>query len=92
MNKILLKKLGLNIKFERKNKKLSQEKLAELIGKTRNYVGMIERAEINIPVSVLFDISRVLNIDIRVLFEPWFFRYKFHTSGIFKFNLSLLLF
>ena len=69
MNKICLKKLGKCIKFERKNKNLSQEKLAELIGKTRNYVGMIERAEINIPVSVLFDIAKALNVNIKVFFD-----------------------
>ena len=69
MNKASLKKLGKCIKFERKNKNLSQEKLAELIGKTRNYVGMIERAEINIPVGVLFDIAKALNVNIKVFFE-----------------------
>ena len=47
MNKAHLKKLGNNIRLARKDKNLSQEKLAELIKKTRNYVGMIEHAEIN---------------------------------------------
>ena len=64
-----LKKLGKNIKNIRKSLGLSQEQLAERIKKTRNYVGMIERAEINIPVSVLFDIAKALNVNIKVFFE-----------------------
>ena len=69
MNKGLLQKLGKNIKYARKNKNLSQEKLAELIKKTRNYVGMVERAEINIPVSVIFDIAKALNINAKDFFD-----------------------
>lgn len=63
-----LKKLGLSIKYARKSKGLSQEELAELINKSRNYVGMIERAEINIPVLTLFEIAKSLKIDIKDLF------------------------
>ena len=63
-----LKKLGLSIKYARKSKGLSQEELAELINKSRNYVGMIERAEINIPVLTLFEIATSLKIDIKDLF------------------------
>lgn len=69
MHTIQLKKLGKNIRQTRKNKGLSQEKLAELIKKTRNYVGMVERAEINIPVGVLFDISKALNVEPKTFFE-----------------------
>ena len=69
MNKALLKKLGINIRNARKNKNLSQEKLAELIKKTRNYVGMIERAEINMPVGVIFDIATALNVEPKIFFE-----------------------
>lgn len=63
MYKVLSKKLGQNIKNARLKKHLSQERLAELIKKTRNYVGMVERAEINLPISVLFEIAHVLNIE-----------------------------
>ncbi len=69
MNRICLRKLGKNIKNIRKNKNLSQEKLAELIKKTRNYVGMVERAELNIPASVIFDIAKALNCSAKDLFE-----------------------
>ena len=66
MSKFDLKKLGKNIRDIRKSKNLSQEKLAELIKKTRNYIGMIERAEINIPASVIFDIAKALNVSPKV--------------------------
>lgn len=69
MAKSDLKKLGRNIKFLRKSKNLSQEKLAELINRSRNYIGMIERAEVNTPVDTLFDISKALHSDIKELFE-----------------------
>ncbi|MDD3236660.1 MAG: helix-turn-helix transcriptional regulator [Candidatus Gastranaerophilales bacterium] len=69
MSKRDLKKLGLNIKFLRKSKGLSQEKFAEKIGKCRNYVGMIERAEVNTPAGTLFDIAKALEIDIKELFN-----------------------
>ncbi|CCY63097.1 MAG: helix-turn-helix domain-containing protein [Candidatus Gastranaerophilaceae bacterium] len=68
MAKSDLKKLGKNIKFLRKSKGLSQEKLAEMINRSRNYVGMIERAEVNTPVDTLFDIAKALNFDIKELF------------------------
>ncbi len=69
MAKSDLKKLGKNIKFLRKGKSLSQEKLAEIIGRSRNYMGMIERAEVNTPVDTLFDIAKALNADIKELFS-----------------------
>lgn len=64
-----LKKLGKNIQNERKAKKLSQEKLAELIGKSRNYVGMVERGEINIPAKTLISIALALKIQPKVFWD-----------------------
>ena len=69
MAKSDLKKLGKNIKYLRKSNSLSQEKLAELINRSRNYVGMIERAEVNTPVDTLFDIAKALHFDIKELFK-----------------------
>ena len=69
MSKNYQKKLGKNIRDIRKYKGLSQEKLAELVNKTKNYIGMVERAEINVPVSVIFDIAKALNIHPKELFE-----------------------
>ena len=69
MNKVKLRKLGNKIRYYRKLQGLSQEKLAELISVSRNYVGMIERAEVNTPVSKIFDIAKVLKIETKQLFE-----------------------
>ena len=49
--------IGKNISDVRKSKNLSQKKLAELVEKSRNYIGMIERGESNLPTSTLIDIA-----------------------------------
>lgn len=64
-----LKKLGENIRKQRKASSLSQEKLAELIGKSRNYIGMVERAELNISVAALFDFANALKVEPKTFFE-----------------------
>ena len=69
MSKADLKKLGKNIKFLRKSKGISQEQLAEMISRSRNFVGMIERAEVNTPVGTLFDIAKKTEIDIKDFFK-----------------------
>jgi len=69
MAKTDLNKLGQKIRFIRKSKKLSQESLAELINRSRNYIGMIERAEVNTPVDTLFDIAKALSVNIIELFN-----------------------
>ncbi len=57
-----MKIIGNNVKFLRKDKNLSQEKLAELTGYSRNYIGMIERAEANPPVDTLCKIAKILSV------------------------------
>ena len=69
MKQNYLKKLGRNIKNRRKSLKYSQEKLAELVNKSRNYIGMVERAELNISVSSLFELADALKIQPKELFE-----------------------
>lgn len=69
MSKIKLKKLGNKVRYYRKLRGISQEKLAELISLSRNYIGMIERAEVNTPVGTIFDIAKVLKIDTKDLFD-----------------------
>ena len=64
-----LRKIVQNIRSVRKSKNLSQEKLAELIGVSRNYIGMIERAEINVPTKTLIEIAFALNVHPKVFFE-----------------------
>lgn len=64
-----LKKIGQNIKYVRKSQKLSQEKLAERIGVSRNYIGMIERAEVNIPTKTLLEIAMALNVHPKTFYD-----------------------
>ena len=59
--------LGRNIRKIRKEKNLSQEKLALMCGLDRSYMGRIERGEVNITVLKLYEISKVLKVDIRIL-------------------------
>ena len=47
----------------------SQEKLAELDGVHRTYIGMIERAEKNITLCNIEKIAKALNIEIQKLLE-----------------------
>ena len=63
MSKKFLKNIGKIIKDLRKEQNLSQEKLAEKVGISRNYMGMIERAEVNIPVLTLYKLAKILEIE-----------------------------
>lgn len=56
--------LGQNIRKVRKGRGLSQEKLALMCGVDRSYMGRIERGEVNITVLKLYDIAKVLNVNL----------------------------
>ena len=56
MNQERLRTLGLNIKFARMKKNLSQEELAELIDTSRTTISMIETARQNPTVLKVIDI------------------------------------
>lgn len=60
---------GHNVQKYRKAQDLSQEKLAELAGVHRTYIGMIERAEKNITLCNMEKIAKALNISISKLLE-----------------------
>jgi transcriptional regulator with XRE-family HTH domain len=53
----------------RKEKQISQKKLAELASVHRTYVGLIERAEKNITLRNMEKIAKALNIEIKDLLE-----------------------
>jgi len=61
--------VGFNIRKIREEKGLSQEKLGNLAGLHRAYVGQIERGEKNIGLKNLEKIAKALCIDIRVLVD-----------------------
>ncbi len=61
------KKLGMNIRNIRTNKKLSQEELAFRISSARNYIGCIERGEKFPSLAILMDIASALNCKVQDL-------------------------
>ncbi|MFI3259066.1 MAG: helix-turn-helix transcriptional regulator [Rikenellaceae bacterium] len=60
---------GLRVAAERRARSLSQEKLAELSGLHRTYIGMIERAERNITLININKLATALQIDVKELFK-----------------------
>ena len=61
---------GHNVQLARKKLEISQEKLAELAGVHRTYIGMIERAEKNITLCNIEKIAKALNVKITDLLAP----------------------
>lgn len=57
-----------NVRKYRLDKKLSQEKLAEICGLHRTYISAIERAERSISLDNIQKIANALNIEIFQLF------------------------
>ncbi|MBS6603866.1 MAG: helix-turn-helix transcriptional regulator [Brachyspira sp.] len=57
-----LKTLGQNIAKFRQKKNLSQEKLAELVDLSREYVTRVERGQKNISLKKLFAIADALDV------------------------------
>ncbi|MEG0808057.1 MAG: helix-turn-helix transcriptional regulator [Alistipes sp.] len=63
----ILVDFGLNIQRLRKARGLSQEKLAELAGLHRTYIGMIERAEKNLTLLNIVKIAQALKVSVAAL-------------------------
>jgi transcriptional regulator with XRE-family HTH domain len=63
-SKNILEIFGINVQKRRKEKQISQEKLAELAGVHRTYIGMIERAEKNITLRNMEKIAKALGVEI----------------------------
>jgi transcriptional regulator with XRE-family HTH domain len=59
-----LKKLGEAVRQHREALKLSQEKLADMCGLHRTYIGGIERGERNVTILKLLQVSEALQIRI----------------------------
>lgn len=58
---------GKRVREVRRNKGVSQEKLAELAGIDRSYMGNIERGEKNITLKKVYEICEALGVDINDL-------------------------
>ena len=59
---------GRKVQALRKERKLSQEQLADMAGVHRTYIGMIERAEKNITLCNIERIAKALEVNIKDLF------------------------
>lgn len=68
-NMDLIKKLGERIRFLRKEKNLSQERLGELSDIHTNHIGAIERGEKNVTVESLAKVTNGLGITLEELFR-----------------------
>jgi len=65
----LVIRLGERIRFLRKDKNMSQERLGELAGLHTNYIGSIERGEKNVTIESLVKVTRGLDITLDELFR-----------------------
>lgn len=64
-----LKIFGLRIRELRKKSKLTQSELAEKIGLSTNFIGMVERGERNTSVDKIFKLSRAFNLSLAEFFK-----------------------
>lgn len=69
----ILKKLGSRIREERKRNRLTQERLAELVDLSVDYIGYIERGKQAPYLKTLERIAKALNVEVYELFifEEW---------------------
>lgn len=58
---------GKRVREVRKSKGISQEKLAEMAGIDRSYMGNIERGEKNITLKKAYEICDALDVEIKEL-------------------------
>lgn len=69
MNKAILQRFGTRVREERERRGISQERLGELAGVHRTYVGMIERGEKNITLTNIDRIARAFRVRVRDLID-----------------------
>ncbi len=65
----LLKKFGKNVKIERIKRDLTQEKLAELVDKSQNYIACIECGRQNMSLGKVLELADALGVNIEVLLK-----------------------
>ncbi len=64
-----LKTFGSRIQELRKMNNLTQSELAEKIGLSTNFIGMVERGERNTSVDKIFKLAKAFNISLAQFFE-----------------------
>lgn len=68
-NKDIEKRFGAKLAYVRKQKKLSQMKLAEIVDMNFNYIGQIERGEANVTIKTMRILANTLDIELKELFD-----------------------
>lgn len=58
-----IRKIGVKIKLERGKRNLSQEKLSELSGISKNFIGSIERGQAEPSITTLEQIAAALEME-----------------------------
>lgn len=66
---LILKTIADNIRIERLRKRLSQEKLAEIVGMSTKYLNMIENNKTNPTIVIVVKICNALKIDLNTLIK-----------------------
>ena len=64
-----LQNFGSRIQELRKKNNLTQSELAEKIGLSTNFIGMVERGERNTSVDKIFKLAKAFNISLAQFFE-----------------------
>lgn len=65
----ILQKIGNNIKTARQLKSFTQERLAEQLNKSVNFVSLVERGKSGIGIKTIIDICNILDIEPNSLFS-----------------------
>lgn len=68
-NKDIEKIFGAKLAYIRKQKKLSQIKLAEIVDMNFNYIGQIERGEANVTIKTMRVLANALDVELKDLFD-----------------------
>lgn len=68
-NKDIEKRFGAKLAYLRKQKKLSQMKLAEIVDMNFNYIGQIERGEANVTIKTMRVLANALDVELKDLFD-----------------------
>ncbi len=67
--KELLKKFGKNVKIERIKKDLTQEKFAEILGVSANYLACVENGRQNMSLGKILELANALETNIENLLK-----------------------
>jgi len=83
------KNIGEKVRKIRKKKNISQEELAWKIGKSPNFIGLIERGKKRPSIETLREISRVLGVPLKTFFDDM--QYSLPEEDIFIEKIRFLL-